>query len=134
MQEDADERTHLQGDEGYDVVSPRTLSSRADVPGRPVLRDDALRDDALRASARNDGSLRDTADAFTAEEINLLGSKGVVRAPSGEWFHREAYPDGRTMITPVNPHAELRHLSDVRARASGGTVLVVLMMNKNVLW
>ena len=118
VQEDVDERTHLQGDEGYDVVPPRTPSSREEVPGRPILRDDALRDGSLRASARNDGSLRDTADDFTTEELNLLGSKGVVRSPLGEWFHSERYPDGRMMITPVNPHAELRRLSDVRANGA----------------
>ncbi len=47
--------------------------------------------------------------AFTDNEINLLASNNVYRSPdSGEWFHREEYPDGRLMITPVNPNAELR--------------------------
>ena len=39
----------------------------------------------------------------------MLASNNVYRSPdSGEWFHREEYPDGRTMITLVNPNAELR--------------------------
>ena len=38
------------------------------------------------------------------DEINLLASKNIYRSPdSGEWFHREEYPDGRTMITSVAP-------------------------------
>ena len=126
----ADARTPPQGDagartppkerEGYEVVPPRAPPSRVEGPGRPNLRDGALRDGALREGAPNDGSLRDPADGFAQAEFDLLGSKGVVRSPEGQWYHSEKYPDGRTMITPVNSRVELRRLSDVRAN---GTVI-----------
>jgi hypothetical protein len=47
--------------------------------------------------------LRRTADDFTQDELNLLGSNGIVRSPQGDWYHSEKYPDGRTTITSVAP-------------------------------
>lgn len=63
---------------------------------------------------------------FTQNELDLLGSKGIVRSPEGAWVHIEKYPDGRAMITPVNPHAELRRL-----REEGQSNMVLDPVNKN---
>ena len=62
---------------------------------------------------------QDEQDGFTQDEVDLLGSKGVVSGQDGR-VHLEKYADSRRMITPVNPHAELRRLSDVHAN---GTVI-----------
>ncbi len=109
-QGDVDPRTLPQGREGYEVIPPRDPSSRVGGPGRTNLRDGALRDGTLREGSRNDGSLRDPADGFAQADVDLLGSKGIVRSPEGEWSQIEKLSDGRTMITPVNPLVELRRL------------------------
>ena len=72
--------------------------------GRRVEVDQSFR--TTRFETARHGSTRldtpeDGRDDFTSEELDLLGSKGVVRSPQGEWFHAEKYPDGRTMITPA---------------------------------
>ena len=81
------------------VLRPQTRRNpvpREEGGGRPVLQDGTVRDGSTRLDTPEDGR-----DDFTSEELDLLGSKGVVRSPQGEWFHAEKYPDGRTMITPA---------------------------------
>jgi hypothetical protein len=108
-------------------VLPRNPSPRDRIPGRPAI---AQRSGADRATAPDSDDTPSDSDitpsdsdvdrgiaqqtAFTDNEINLLASNKIYRSPeSGAWFHREEYPDGRLMITPVNPNAELRRLREV---------------------
>ena len=103
--------------EPFEPATPRNPVPREGVGGSPPL--------TAQVSSPLDGSRSDSSaltpspqDTFTQDELDLLGSRGIVRSPQGEWFHSERYPDGRTMITPVNSHAELRRLSDVRANGT----------------
>ncbi len=92
----------------HEPILPRNPSPRDRVPGRPAIAE--LSTAELVTPPDSSTELR-TAEhsSFSDEEINLLASNNVYRSPdSGEWFHREEYPDGRLMITPVNPNAELR--------------------------
>jgi len=59
-------------------------------------------------------------DGLTRSEIDLLGSRGIVRGEDGIWKHIETEPSGRTIITPVNPLAELQRLS---SQAQGDAIL-----------
>ena len=89
--------------------TPRNPVPREGGGGRPVIQDRTVQDGSTQPSTPEDGG-----DTFTQDELNLLASNKIYRsAESGEWFHREAYPDGRLMITPVNPNAELRRLREV---------------------
>ena len=66
-----------------------------------TARHGSTRLDTPEDGLRRNGTPEDGRDDFTSEELDLLGSKGIVRSPQGEWFHAEKYPDGRTMITPA---------------------------------
>jgi hypothetical protein len=91
----------------HEPVIPRNLAPKVEVPARPQLTTAELTTPTDTVDDQVTAPIAQT--AFTDEEINLLASKNVYRSPdSGEWFHREEYPDGRLMITPVNPNAELR--------------------------
>ena len=106
VSDDVVTRTVQSGDEGYDVVPPRTPAPREDLPGKPTLRDETLHDDTRRDGTRNDMSrregtrndvqLRRTTDDFTKDELDLLGSKGVVRSPQGEFINRILEKNGFT--------------------------------------
>ena len=96
VSDDVVTRTVPSGDEGYDVVPPRTPAPREDIPGRPTVRDETLHDGTRRDGTRNDMSRRDTTDDFTQVELNLLGSKGVVRSPQGEFINRILEKNGFT--------------------------------------
>ena len=80
---------------------------------RPPL---SLQSSALLSSASPSTAVLPSASAFTEAEVNLLASKKIYRSPdSGEWFHREENPDGRTMITSGS-HARRRRILKKSAR------------------
>jgi hypothetical protein len=84
-------------------VLPLNPSPKDKVPGRPVIPE---RTEADRVTPPDSDLDRGRAQqtAFTDNEINLLASNKIYRSPdSGDWFHREEYSDGRTMITSVDP-------------------------------
>ncbi len=45
---------------------------------------------------------------LSRDDINLLGKHGIVRDPTGVWYHIEEEPSGRTTITPVNCYTNLK--------------------------
>ena len=96
VKDDEAKRSVPKEDEGYDVVPLKTPVYREDLPGRPTLRDDTLHDDTRREGTRNDVQLRRTTDDFTKDELDLLGSKGVVRSPQGEFINRILEKNGFT--------------------------------------
>ena len=111
--------------EVLDPVPPIAPASREEGPRRlpvQVLN----KTEQFRTAEYNE--LQGSTDGFTENEFDLLGSKGYVRSPDGEWVHLERYPDGRRMITPVNPNAELRRL---REESQGSDVLDAV--NKNMI-
>ena len=92
------------------------------------LQSDSLHSDSRTSDVLRSPSSASGASAFTEDEVNLLASNKVYRSPeSGEWFHREEYPDGRLMITPVNPNAELRRLRGSRARENPTTLIGTIL-------
>ena len=107
-------------------IPPRKPRAIGTVPGRPALSglvssdggpSEIIADHLGGPSEIIEDHLGSS--SFSSQELNLLASNKVYRSPdSGEWFHREEYPDGRVMITPVNPNAELRRLSDVHANGT----------------
>ena len=99
-----------------DVLTPQLPKEPAPgegVPASPVLQ---RRDDTVQY----DTGLDDDGQGFTQAEINLLGANKIVRGEDGVWKHIEKEPSGRTIITPVNPMAELQRLS---SQAQGDAIL-----------
>ena len=69
--------------------------------GRPVIQVDSTQVDSTRLETaevdltRRQSTQLDQVD-FTAEELNLLGSKGIVRSPQGEFIKRILEKNGFT--------------------------------------
>jgi hypothetical protein len=85
---------------GRPVIPERTEADRVTPPDSDITPPDS--DITPPDSDLDRGRAQQT--AFTDNEINLLASNKIYRSPdSGDWFHREEYSDGRTMITSVDP-------------------------------
>jgi hypothetical protein len=102
----------------HEPILPRNPASRDNVPGRPAI---AERSTAELVTAPDSSTELRAAEqsSFSDEEINLLASNKIYRSrDSGAWFHREEYPDGRTMITSVDPAREgfTRQLGHLRIK------------------
>jgi len=108
-------------------ATPRIPAPSEEGSGRPPLRDQNGSERV--GSAESDLTRREsTGSDFTQNEIDLLGANKIVRGEDGIWKHIETEPSGRTIITPVNPIAELQRIS---SQAQGDAILQ--NVNKNMI-
>jgi len=126
-----------------DVVDPKSIpSSDSDVltpaipknpipiervPGRPVFTETNESNRTAPPGSRDVDPNRD-GTGFTQEESRILGENKIFRSDDGVWRHVEQEPSGRTIITPVNPIAELRRLTK---ETQGNAILD--NVNKNMI-
>ena len=75
--------------EPFEPATPRNPVPRDRGGGRSVItaQVNSTLDNSRQVSSTLDNSPQDT---FTQDELDLLGSRGILRSPQGEWFRARA--------------------------------------------
>ena len=95
---------------------PKTPIPREGGPGRPPLRSSAERGPASLSDAEHGSASL----GVTEQELTLLKAHQITQITPGQWMHTTQQGDGRIILTPADPQAELQI---IRNEARGDAII-----------